>query len=110
VALYQAFQGLVDADRLKTIPMTGQIAAISCGLYKDTAVLDLDYAEDSNAQVDTNFVLTAEGHFVEIQGTAEDKPFPQEDFDAMLSLARKGVSELAAAQCRALGIEAFKKA
>jgi len=55
-------------------------------------------------------VLTAEGHFVEIQGTAEDKPFPQADFDAMLSLARKGVSELAAAQCAALGIEAFKKA
>ncbi|MBT3792444.1 MAG: ribonuclease PH [Rhodospirillales bacterium] len=110
VALYQAFQGLVDKGNLKKIPMTGQIAAISCGLYKDTAVLDLDYAEDSNAQVDTNFVLTAEGHFVEIQGTAEDKPFPQADFDAMLSLARKGVSELAAAQCAALGIEAFKKA
>ena len=110
VALYQAFQGLVDKGNLKKIPMTGQIAAISCGLYKDTAVLDLDYAEDSNAQVDTNFVLTAEGHFVEIQGTAEDKPFPQADFDAMLSLARKGVSELAAAQCTALGIEAFKKA
>ena len=110
VALYQAFQGLVDKGNLKKIPMTGQIAAISCGLYKDTAVLDLDYAEDSNAQVDTNFVLTAEGHFVEIQGTAEDKPFPQADFDAMLSLARKGVSELAAAQCAALGIAAFKKA
>jgi ribonuclease PH len=104
VALYQAFAGLVESETIAKIPLTGQIAAVSCGLYAGTPVLDLDYAEDSIAQVDTNFVLTAEGHFVEIQGTAEEQPFPQEDFDAMLRLARKGVRELAAAQRAALAL------
>ncbi len=89
---------------IKEIPLTGQIAAVSCGLYEGVAVLDLDYAEDSNVQVDTNFVLTTEGHFVEVQGTAEGKPFTQESFDAMLSLARKGVAELAVIQNTALGL------
>jgi len=69
-------------------------------------VLDLDYAEDSAAQVDTNFVLTAEGQFVEIQGTAEQHPFSQQDFDSMLGLARKGIAELAALQRAALGLPA----
>ncbi len=106
VALHQAFAGLVEKKLVAKIPLTGQIAAVSCGLYEGKAVLDLDYAEDSAAQVDTNFVLTAEGHFVEIQGTAEDHPFPQEDFDSMLGLARKGVGGLAALQRAALGLPA----
>ena len=104
VALHQALAGLKDKGLIKEIPLTGQIAAVSCGLYEGVAVLDLDYAEDSNAQVDTNFVLTTEGHFVEVQGTAEGKPFTQESFDAMLSLARKGVAELAVIQNTALGL------
>jgi ribonuclease PH len=104
VALYQALAGLKENGKLDKIPLTGQIAAVSCGLYNGVAVLDLDYAEDSTAQVDTNFVLTAEGHFVEIQGTAEKDPFPQESFDAMLGLARKGVAELTALQNTALGL------
>ncbi len=104
VALHQALAGLKDKGLIKEIPLTGQIAAVSCGLYEGVAVLDLDYAEDSTAQVDTNFVLTTEGHFVEVQGTAEDKPFTQESFDAMLSLARKGVAELAVIQNTALGL------
>ncbi|HSR55282.1 MAG TPA: ribonuclease PH [Alphaproteobacteria bacterium] len=104
VALYQAFAGLLEQEAIAKIPLTGQIAAVSCGLYDGMAVLDLDYAEDSTAQVDTNFVLTAEGHFVELQGTAEEHPFPQKDFDAMLRLARKGVGELAAAQRAVLGL------
>jgi len=104
VALHQAFAGLVAKGLIPKIPMTGQIAAVSCGLYEGVPVLDLDYAEDSTAQVDTNFVLTAEGHFVEVQGTAEEHPFPQEDFDAMLHLARKGIGELAAMQLAALGL------
>jgi ribonuclease PH len=105
VALHQAFAGLVEKGLIPAIPMTGQIAAVSCGLYEGVPVLDLDYAEDSTAQVDTNFVLTAEGHFVEVQGTAEEHPFPQEDFDAMLHLARKGIGELAAMQRAALGLD-----
>ncbi len=106
VALHQAFAGLVEKKLVAKIPLTGQIAAVSCGLYEGMAVLDLDYAEDSAAQVDTNFVLTAEGLFVEIQGTAEQHPFSQEDFDSMLGLARKGINELAAAQRAALGLAA----
>ena len=106
VALHQAFAGLVEKKLVAKIPLTGQIAAVSCGLVEGKAVLDLDYAEDSAAQVDTNFVLTAEGHFVEIQGTAEQHPFSQEDFDQMLGLARKGIAELAALQRAALGLPA----
>ncbi|MEE9291262.1 MAG: ribonuclease PH, partial [Alphaproteobacteria bacterium] len=106
VALHQAFAGLVEKKLVAKIPLTGQIAAVSCGLVEGKAVLDLDYAEDSAAQVDTNFVLTAEGQFVEIQGTAEQHPFSQEDFDQMLGLARKGIAELAALQRAALGLPA----
>ncbi len=106
VALHQAFAGLVEKKLVAKIPLTGQIAAVSCGLVEGKAVLDLDYAEDSAAQVDTNFVLTAEGHFVEVQGTAEQHPFSQEDFDQMLGLARKGIAELAALQRAALGLPA----
>ena len=106
VALHQAFAGLVEKKLVAKNPLTGQIAAVSCGLVEGMAVLDLDYAEDSAAQVDTNFVLTAEGHFVEIQGTAEQHPFSQRDFDQMLGLARKGIAELAALQRAALGLPA----
>ncbi|MCZ6446887.1 MAG: ribonuclease PH [Alphaproteobacteria bacterium] len=106
VALHQAFAGLVEKKLVAKNPLTGQIAAVSCGLVEGKAVLDLDYAEDSAAQVDTNFVLTAEGQFVEIQGTAEQHPFSQRDFDSMLGLARKGIAELAALQRAALGLPA----
>jgi ribonuclease PH len=104
VALHQAFAGLVEKKLIAKIPLKGQIAAVSCGLYQGMAVLDLDYAEDSNAQVDTNFVLTADRRFVEVQGTAEQDPFSQEDFDSMLALARKGIGELAALQNAALDL------
>ena len=106
VALHQAFAGLVEKKLVAKNPLTRQIAAVSCGLVEGMAVLDLDYAEDSAAQVDTNFVLTAEGQFVEIQGTAEQHPFSQQDFDSMLGLARKGIAELAALQRAALGLPA----
>ncbi|MCZ6495734.1 MAG: ribonuclease PH, partial [Alphaproteobacteria bacterium] len=106
VALHQAFAGLVEKKLVAKNPLTGQIAAVSCGLVEGKAVLDLDYAEDSAAQVDTNFVLTAEGQFVEIQGTAEQHPFSQQEFDSMLALARKGIAELAALQRAALGLPA----
>ncbi len=107
VALYLAFDRLVKKGSLKAIPMTGQVAAVSCGLYNDLAVLDLDYIEDSSAGVDSNFVLTQDGRFVEVQGTAERDPFSQEQFDTMLALARKGVTELCAAQLAVLGLDSF---
>ena len=90
VALHLAFQGLVKGGVIDEIPLYGQVAAISCGLYQGAAVLDLDYAEDSNCQADANFVLTTDGQIIEIQGTAEDKPFAESQFLELLSLAKKG--------------------
>ena len=104
VALYQACQRVMSLGLLKTIPLTDQVAAVSCGLYQGAAVLDLDYAEDSTAQADTNFVLTGRGGIVEVQGTAEDYPFSRDQFLQLLDLAQKGISELAAAQRQALGL------
>jgi ribonuclease PH len=105
VALYQAIVWLKENRRISAMPLTGQVAAVSCGIYDGLPVLDLDYAEDSTAIVDSNFVLTADGRFVEFQGTAEDRPFEQAEFDRMLELARKGVGELAGHQCAALGLD-----
>jgi len=79
------------------------VAAISCGIWKGEPVLDLDYAEDSTAETDANFVLTGTGGFVEIQGTAEGAPFTDEEFASLLKLARKGIAELIVLQKQALG-------
>ncbi len=104
VALYQAFQKLVDLGILQTMPLMDQVAAVSCGLYKGAPVLDLDYDEDSRADTDANFVLTAKGGIVEIQGTAEGEPFLESQFLEMLELARKGIGELTVLQRQALGL------
>ena len=104
VALHLAFQRCVDLGLMKAIPLTDQIAAVSCGIFKDAQVLDLDYAEDSSAQADANFVFTGRGGIVEIQGTAEDAPFSPAQFDDLMALARKGVDELCQAQRRAIGL------
>jgi ribonuclease PH len=79
------------------------VAAISCGICKNVAVLDLDYTEDSDAETDANFVMTGSGHIVEVQGTAEKTPFSEEQLLSLLALARKGVTELVAKQKAALG-------
>lgn len=102
VALQLAFRHLVEIRKLKESPLTDQVVAISCGLYKGEAVLDLDYAEDSAAEADANFVLTGRGGIVEIQGTAEADPFSEEQFLSLLGLAKKGCGELAAFQRKAL--------
>lgn len=104
VALHLAFQHLQRIGVLKEIPLIDQVAAISCGIYNGVPVLDLDYPEDSNAGADANFVLTGKGGIVEIQGTAEDKPFQEEEFLTLLSLARKGIAELTAMQRAVLGL------
>ena len=104
VALYLAFRHLQKIGVVSDIPMSGQVAAISCGLWNGEAVLDLDYAEDSTAQADSNFVLTDRGHIVEVQGTAEGDPFSREQFLSLLALAEKGVGELCAIQRDALGV------
>ncbi len=105
VALKIATDGLLRSGALAKDPITGSIAAISCGLYEGTAVLDLDYAEDSNADADANFVLTGEGGIVEIQGTAEKDPFSETAFLELLELAKKGVGELTTAQRMALAAD-----
>ena len=76
-----------------------------CGLFEGQEVLDLDYAEDSNAQADANFVLTGSGGIVEVQGTAEEKPFSRTQFESLLHLAEKGVAELVILQRSALGLD-----
>jgi ribonuclease PH len=104
VALHRAFERLVTLGLLETVPLTDQVAAVSCGIVKDSLVLDLDYEEDSTAQADTNFVLTATGGIVEIQGTAEDTPFSEAQFMELVALARKGIGELTALQRTVLGL------
>jgi ribonuclease PH len=94
VALIDALQTLVDAGKLKALPLKQKIAAISVGIYKGHPVLDLDYPEDSEAETDMNVIMTDKGGFIEIQGTAEGEAFQQEEFDAMLSLAKKGINEI----------------
>jgi len=102
VALAMAFQKLVANKVIAASPLIGQVAAVSCGIYQGKAVLDLDYAEDSAADADGNFVLTSAGGIVEIQGTAETKPFSDEDFAELMRLARIGTGHLFEAQRAAL--------
>jgi ribonuclease PH len=104
VALYQALQKFVAAGLLPGVPLADSVAAISCGVFEGEPVLDLDYAEDSQAMTDANFVLTGTGGIVEIQATAEGEPFDEASFNRMLALARAGVAELAARQRAALGL------
>jgi ribonuclease PH len=102
VALHLAFQHLLEIGAIKTMPLTDHVAAVSCGIYQGASVLDLDYAEDSSAQADANFVLTGNGGIVEVQGTAEEKPFAEPQFMELLALARKGIDELVALQKAAI--------
>ena len=104
VALYDALRRLVAAGTLASLPLSDSVAAISCGVFAGAPVLDLDYAEDSAAMTDANFVLTGGGGIVEIQATAEGGPFDEPQFAAMLSLARAGTGELARLQRQALGL------
>ncbi len=101
VALSDAIQTLLEQGDLKQSPIECQIAAISVGIYEGQAILDLDYAEDSNANTDMNIVMNSNGGFIEVQGTAEDGSFTDEELYKMLTLARKGTEEIFALQTRA---------
>ena len=103
VALAVAFRHLVKMNVIAAVPLIGQVAAVSCGIANGTAVLDLDYQEDSSAEADANFVLTGTGGLVEIQATAEKTSFSEEQFHQLLALARTGTTALFAAQRAALG-------
>ncbi|MDE2005206.1 MAG: ribonuclease PH [Rhodospirillales bacterium] len=102
VALALAFRHLRKMNVLAKDPLLGQVAAVSCGIVGGAPVLDLDYAEDSGADADANFVLTDAGGIVELQGTAERAPFSDVEFAALLGLARTGTAALFAAQRAAL--------
>jgi ribonuclease PH len=95
---YLMEEGLITAD-----PILDQVAAVSCGVFNDTPVLDLDYEEDSNAEADANFVLTGTGSIVEIQATGEKRGFSEAEFEKLYSLAKKGIGELVALQRAATG-------
>lgn len=102
VALADALNWMQKRDLVKTGVLRDSIGAISCGIYRGTPVLDLDYPEDSEAETDANFVMTGSGNFVEIQGTAEQTPFSKDELMQLMTLAEKGVSELTALQLKAL--------
>ena len=103
VALIDALYSLVEKGELKKIPVIDYLAAISVGKVNDEILLDLDYEEDSAAQVDMNIIMTADGRIVEIQGTAEEYPFTKQELDSLLKTAEKGIKELVLIQKDALG-------
>ncbi len=103
VALALACRHLKEEGVIASDPLGAQVAAISCGIFEDAPVLDLDYAEDSSAMVDANFVMASDQRLIEIQGTGEERAFSRDEFNQLLDLADKGCSELFAAQRAALG-------
>lgn len=103
VALRLATRYLLEEGVIKTDPILDQVAAVSCGVHQNLAVLDLDYEEDSSAEADSNFVLTGNGDIVEIQATGEKRGFTRAEFEALFGLAEKGIGELFALQRAAIG-------
>ena len=104
VALYDALSGLCNRGVLQAIPIREGVAAVSVGIVNGQAVLDLDYVEDSSAEVDMNFVMTESDRFVEVQGTAEAEPFTAAQMDVMRELAARGIRTLFGRQREALGL------
>jgi ribonuclease PH len=102
VALHDAVSGLMSKGLIKETPLKDFVAAISVGIYEGTPVLDLDYVEDSACDTDMNVVMLGNGHFVEVQGTAEGHPFTREEMDTLLELAKNGIAQLVEKQRAAL--------
>jgi ribonuclease PH len=103
IALYDCIEWMKKRAIVKTNPLKDHVAAISCGIYQGTPVLDLDYAEDSEAETDMNFVMTGTHGIIEIQGTAEKKPFSDDELAKLIALARRGVEKLVELQKIAVG-------
>lgn len=102
VALNDAIQHLLDKRVIKKNPLHHQIASVSVGIFNGTPVLDLDYAEDSNAETDMNVVMNSDNGFIEVQGTAEGHPYSKDELNSMLALAEKGITELFTVQRTAI--------
>jgi ribonuclease PH len=103
VALSDAIKWMEERKLTKGTVLKDSVAAVSCGIYRGTPLLDLDYLEDVEAETDANFVMTASGKFVEIQGTAEGEPFSREELEALMGLAEQGIGELSSLQKTVLG-------
>ncbi|MFR3998682.1 MAG: ribonuclease PH, partial [Paratractidigestivibacter faecalis] len=103
VALHDALMGLVDAGKLPRLPLTGQVAAVSCGIVGGQPLLDLDYPEDSHADVDLNLVCTDAGSIVEVQGTGERSTLSRAELDALLDMGQAGVAHLIEIQNQVTG-------
>ncbi len=104
VAMHLAMQHMVKVGLIDTIPLKDTVSAVSCGIFEGTPVLDLDYAEDSEAETDANFVVTGSGGLVELQGTAEKEPFSDDEFLELLRLAKEGCAHLTQLQKDVLGL------
>jgi len=102
IALYDCLSWMRARSMIRDMPLKEHVAAVSCGIHEGTPVLDLDYAEDSTAETDANFVMTGSGGIVEIQGTAEKTPFTEAEFLSLLGLARTGVTQLVDLQKKAI--------
>ena len=102
IALAIAMQRLHKKGAIRKNPLHGQVAAVSVGIYRGVPVLDLDYAEDSEAETDMNIVMNDAGHFIEVQGTAEGHAFTDDEFTAMIGLARSGIADIIEAQNAAI--------
>ncbi len=103
VALALACKHLVEEGVIEADPLSAQVSAVSCGIFEDNPVLDLDYAEDSSAMVDANFVMASGDRLIEIQGTGEERAFSRQEFDQLLDLAQAGCASLFEAQLQAIG-------
>ena len=110
VALADCIGWMKTRNMIKANVLRDNVAAISCGIYNGTPVLDLDYAEDSEADTDANFVMTGDGRIIEVQGTAEKTPFSQDEFLALMALARKGVARLVDLQKMAVDVDIARHA
>jgi ribonuclease PH len=106
VALHDAVDQLLGQRRIKASPLHGMVASVSVGIFEGVPVLDLDYAEDSNAETDMNVVMNDAGHFIEVQGTAEGHAFRMDELTRMLELAQGGIAEIVRAQRTALAEQA----
>ncbi len=102
IALYEACEKLVQSGKLTANPVKDHVAAISVGIYEGSAVLDIDYPEDSNCDTDMNVIMTGQGGIVEVQGTAEGEPFSREQMNMLMDLAQMGIRQLVAEQQSAL--------
>ena len=102
MALHECFTWMQARSIISVNPLRETVAAVSCGMYQGMPVLDLDYAEDSAAETDANFVITGSGGLVEVQGTAEGKPFTEQEFFDLLQLAKRGVAQLVELQKQAV--------